>query len=149
LEGQRYKTQSPLVSVLLHESPLAVDKRSIAPIRSAATIDRPLISNGSIGRGDTESKVGFRGPAAMSSALWNGNAIGLGGPEQALSPEQLSHERETGEQIKNRQPVLHLDGAALGRWAIQHLERALSKPANGITGIDPRATSPRGHVSPF
>ncbi len=48
-----------------------------------------------------------------------------------------------------QQPTLHLDGAALGRWAVQHLERALSKPINGITGIDPRATVPRGFVSPF
>jgi hypothetical protein len=45
--------------------------------------------------------------------------------------------------------TVHLDGSALGRWAIQHLERSLSKPANGMTGVDPRAGAPRGRVSPF
>jgi hypothetical protein len=45
--------------------------------------------------------------------------------------------------------TVHLDGSALGRWAIQHLERSLSKPANGMTGVDPRASAPRGRVSPF
>jgi hypothetical protein len=45
--------------------------------------------------------------------------------------------------------TLHLDGAALGRWAIQHIERALARPSNGMTGVDPRATMPRGHISPF
>jgi hypothetical protein len=45
--------------------------------------------------------------------------------------------------------TLHLDGATLGRWAIQHMERALARPSNGMTGVDPRATMPRGHISPF
>ena len=43
----------------------------------------------------------------------------------------------------------HIDGSALGRWVIQHLERTLAKPTTGMTGVDPRATSPRGRVSPF
>jgi hypothetical protein len=45
--------------------------------------------------------------------------------------------------------TLHLDGSALGRWAIQHLERTLGKPAAGMTGVDPRASLPRSRVSPF
>lgn len=45
--------------------------------------------------------------------------------------------------------TIHLDGAALGRWTIQHVEQALSKSTNSMTGVDPRATMPRGHVSPF
>ncbi len=45
--------------------------------------------------------------------------------------------------------TLHLDGSALGRWAIDHLERTLSKPASGMTGVDPRAMIPRSRVSPF
>jgi hypothetical protein len=45
--------------------------------------------------------------------------------------------------------TLHIDGAALGRWAIQHLERALGRPATGMTGIDPRVSPPRSRVSPF
>jgi hypothetical protein len=45
--------------------------------------------------------------------------------------------------------TLHLDGSALGRWAIQHLERTLAKPTAGMTGIDPRASAPRSRVAPF
>ena len=45
--------------------------------------------------------------------------------------------------------TLHLDGMSLGRWAVQHLERVLSKPPSGITGVDPRATVPRSRVAPF
>ena len=45
--------------------------------------------------------------------------------------------------------TLHLDGAALGRWAEQHLERSLGRPTSGMTGIDPRATLPRSRVAPF
>ena len=45
--------------------------------------------------------------------------------------------------------TLHLDGAALGRWAVDHLGRVLAKPAKGMTGVDPRATIPRSRVSPF
>jgi hypothetical protein len=45
--------------------------------------------------------------------------------------------------------TLHIDGSALGRWAVQHLERTLGKPATGMTGVDPRATIPRSRVAPF
>lgn len=45
--------------------------------------------------------------------------------------------------------TVHIDGSALGRWTIQHLERALGKPATGMTGVDPRASPPRSRVSPF
>jgi hypothetical protein len=45
--------------------------------------------------------------------------------------------------------TIHLDGSALGRWTVQYLERALGKPATGMTGVDPRATPPRSRVAPF
>jgi hypothetical protein len=45
--------------------------------------------------------------------------------------------------------TLHLDGASLGRWTVDHLQRTLSKPASGMTGVDPRAVVPRSRVSPF
>jgi hypothetical protein len=45
--------------------------------------------------------------------------------------------------------TIHLDGSVLGRWAVQHMERALGKPATGMTGVDPRANPPRNRVSPF
>jgi hypothetical protein len=45
--------------------------------------------------------------------------------------------------------TLHIDGSALGRWTVQHLERTLGKPAMGMTGVDPRASIPRSRVAPF
>lgn len=48
-----------------------------------------------------------------------------------------------------RTGTLHIDGAALGRWTVQHLERTLGKPSAGMTGVDPRATIPRSRVAPF
>jgi hypothetical protein len=45
--------------------------------------------------------------------------------------------------------TLHIDGSALGRWAIQHLGRALGKPAAGMTSVDPRASVARSRVAPF
>lgn len=45
--------------------------------------------------------------------------------------------------------TVHIDGSALGRWAIQHLERVLGKPATGMTGVDPRSSPPASCVSPF
>ncbi len=45
--------------------------------------------------------------------------------------------------------TLLVDGSALGRWAVQYLERALGRPATGMTGVDPRANLPRSRVAPF
>ena len=59
-----------------------------------------------------------------------------------LHPTQQGRTRSPGR-------TLTLDGVALGRFTVQHLERALSKVPNGMTSIDPRASNPRGHVSPF
>jgi hypothetical protein len=61
---------------------------------------------------------------------------------------------ETGEnglpqRGRPRVSTLYIDGSALGRWTVQHLERALGKPATGMTGVDPRATIPRSRVAPF
>jgi hypothetical protein len=44
---------------------------------------------------------------------------------------------------------IHLDGAALGRWANEHLARALSGNPTGMTAIDPRVSAPRSTLSPF
>jgi hypothetical protein len=57
-----------------------------------------------------------------------------------------------GDRLRNNEPTLatlHIDGSALGRWAVQYLERALGKPATGMTGVDPRVTIPRSRVAPF
>lgn len=60
-----------------------------------------------------------------------------------------SSTQDAGESKARGRATVHLDGSALGRWAIQHLERTLGKPATGMTGVDPRASLPRGRVAPF
>jgi hypothetical protein len=45
--------------------------------------------------------------------------------------------------------TLHIDGSALGRWAISHIERALTKPSAGISSVDARMISPQSRISPF
>jgi hypothetical protein len=59
-----------------------------------------------------------------------------------VGDEPLQHET-------SRTSTLHIDGSALGRWALQHLERALGRPTTGMTGVDPRASLPRSRVAPF
>ena len=49
----------------------------------------------------------------------------------------------------SRPAMLHLDGATLGRWVTEHLERTLARPTTGMTSIDPRASLPRSRVAPF
>ena len=75
------------------------------------------------------------------------------GPESQydLSSSGQDGTTESAQRQHGRSAVstLHIDGSALGRWAVQHLERALGKPATGMTGVDPRATIPRSRVAPF
>ena len=63
-------------------------------------------------------------------------------PDEYANNSSMHSERQSAS-------ILHIDGSALGRWAIQHFERALGKPTAGMTGIDPRATVPRSRVAPF
>lgn len=72
----------------------------------------------------------------------------------ASEPELISPDRggTAGDGPPRGQPtvsMLHIDGSALGRWAVQHLERTLGKPSTGMTGVDPRAALPRSRVAPF
>lgn len=99
-------------------------------------VDQPQGSylGGSVGR-----------PAALQS--FDSERLPDGPDAPSASGADTSKRASTTSQAKTA--TLHLDGSSLGRWAIQHLERALSKPLNGMTGVDPRATIPRGHVSPF
>ena len=75
--------------------------------------------------------------------------------ERASNPDSDPIRQKSTVGNDGRQPrqsgasTLHIDGAALGRWALQHLERTLGRPANGMTGVDPRAITPRTRVAPF
>ncbi len=68
----------------------------------------------------------------------------------APSSKQKSYLRSEQQHKVNRgSSTAHFDGASLGQWTVQHLERILAKPASGMTGVDPRVNPPRGRVSPF
>lgn len=67
----------------------------------------------------------------------------------AFGRSNKSVSEDGGVSSASRGFTLHLDGSALGRWTVDHLQRTLSKPAAGMTGVDPRAVVPRSRVSPF
>ncbi len=77
---------------------------------------------------------------SSSSATNDQGAFFQGGDATAASE---------GQRGKAAVSTLHIDGSALGRWTVQHLERALNKPTTGMTGVDPRAAAPRSRVAPF
>ena len=105
----------------------------------------------------------WRPPIALDRAndMWRDTAVSPSGSEtesdnRLLAKADLdspgSNQLTSEDPSRSRGPcssTLHLDGSALGQWAMDHLERALSKPATGMTGVDPRATIPRSRVSPF
>jgi hypothetical protein len=77
--------------------------------------------------------------------------------EFAIQASQNVQESRTGtsgyqpqlRKASSSSAMIHVDGSVLGRWAIQHLERALGRRPTGMTGVDPRASVPRSRVSPF
>ena len=72
------------------------------------------------------------------------------GPEQIDDSAKVPGDNGRPRDVKAAKTgMLHLDGSALGRWAIEHLERNLRRPATGMTGVDPRLGAPRTHVAPF
>lgn len=80
------------------------------------------------------------------------NASGASVP-QDLDPAWRNLKQISGPTAVTRESparsTLYIDGHALGRWTMQHLERALGRAPSGMTGVDPRASIPRSRVSPF
>jgi hypothetical protein len=66
-----------------------------------------------------------------------------------LPSENVAPSAKDPEPTARTVSTLHIDGSALGQWAIQHLERSLGRPATGMTGVDPRSSLPRSRVAPF
>jgi hypothetical protein len=73
----------------------------------------------------------------------------VAGDQTPWSPDREATAASEPQRRKSGVSTIHIDGSALGRWTVQHLERALSKPATGMTGVDPRAAVPRSRVAPF
>jgi hypothetical protein len=70
--------------------------------------------------------------------------------DRLFSPDRTrSVNEDQSQHVRSPAATLHIDGSVLGRWAVQHLERALGRPATGMSGVDPRATTPRSRIAPF
>jgi hypothetical protein len=103
--------------------------------------------NQSIGRGYTgTNQVASAEMLTALGSVSEGAHVRLASEEPELGiPGQSMRQPE-------RRPsasTLHIDGAALGRWTVQHLARTLGKPTPGMTGVDPRAGLPRSRIQPF
>ena len=97
--------------------------------------------------GTDEVTSGYRpelgsNPSPLDQIYENQSDLPSSGQDGTTRSTQPQHSRPASS-------TLHIDGSALGRWVVQHLERALGKPATGMTGVDPRATKPRSRVAPF
>jgi hypothetical protein len=73
----------------------------------------------------------------------------VAGDQTPWFPDREATAASEPQRRKSGVSTIHIDGSALGRWTVQHLERALSKPTTGMTGVDPRAAVPRSRVAPF
>ena len=126
--------------------------RAVPSLVPASTRRRPAESVSPSGTGRqgiaAETKLGRpEAPHVPNSKPWHADLT----DRRVRSPSKTNREALSDAQSVGQiaGATLHLDGAALGRWAVQHIERALARPSNGMTGVDPRATMPRGHISPF
>jgi hypothetical protein len=133
---QRPGTEPALTSAFLPVSRANGGFHDLGPWRPPVASDKwnpmaPEIIDRSLDN-QTETGQGFRAGDEFTSVGINQAASGDGHRSSSL-----------------RGSTLHLDGSALGRWAVDHLQRTLSRPATGMTGVDPRATIPRSRVSPF
>ena len=90
------------------------------------------------------------GASAVISGIQQSDENSEFGRQQSASTWQAGpHTDDQPKRSRSTASTLHIDGAALGRWTVQHLERVLQRPTVGMTGVDPRATVPRNRVSPF
>lgn len=86
-----------------------------------------------------------RGEAERAGMSFRGMVAAEGGGSQAPtapmdSMDSPSHERPLI-------GAIHLDGNALGQWMTRHLERTLSQPNRGPSGVDPRVIPTWGPLS--
>jgi hypothetical protein len=71
------------------------------------------------------------------------------GKDRHKEGSEIALQHSSEERKASTASIIHLDGSALGQWAVQHLERTLGRPSTGMTGVDPRASLPSSRVSPF
>lgn len=120
---------------------------SSSEIRAQMAPTAETAANQSIRRG--YSRIGQLVPPAVVNAH---STFNDGFSEQPVSEAPDLDAPAQGAQQPKQPPsasTLHIDGAALGRWTVQHLARTLGKPTTGMTGVDPRAVMPRSRIQPF
>ena len=91
-------------------------------------------------------------PMAPPAVLPNGDIAASAAPPAAAAEHGARVAEPSGQgpgHIAPSRATLHIDGHALGRWTVQHLEKVLGRPSAGMTGVDPRASTPRTRISPF
>lgn len=97
----------------------------------------------------TDTKAELRAPPPVIGAIHSGTPTANVNHPTFSSRTSGSTRSQIGGNKTSETATVHIDGFALGQWAIQHLEHTLARPTAGMTGVDPRASPPRGRVSPF
>jgi hypothetical protein len=144
--GQRAIHASPYRHGEMPRSrPLAPDPIHSAPQGFREFLSTPAERTFNFGTGETVPGRGV--PLPSQQHLSNKNDTNQ---NRSLSPDPDGSVNEHQPQrVRSSVATLHIDGSVLGRWAVQHLERTLGRPATGMSGVDPRATTPRSRIAPF
>jgi hypothetical protein len=137
---------------LVHASSGSSKSTALAPLLDPAPVPRSPERRGdhaprrTIAGGSNDL---FRSSSSVLAAQPFHSKQRFAGDQMSFSPDRDGTAATEPQRGKSTVSTIHIDGSALGRWAVQHLERALNKPATGMTGIDPRAAVPRSRVAPF
>ena len=93
--------------------------------------------------GPADASTRFRGPLAprQGTANMGPNANIEPGRQNSVGSVGPTLGEDAGLGQAGSAGVIHLDGNVLGQWMIDHLERSLSKPSTGTTGLNPRAST--------
>jgi hypothetical protein len=82
----------------------------------------------------------FRSAADPPSSQPANEAIPAG-TEIQQDPKMSEASEPSAASLRSTQGSIFLDGAALGRWMMDHLAKEASRPISGMTGADPRVTA--------
>ena len=141
-------------AVLVSRAGVGGSIKGQAGYQAAVKADRPPLSR----LADYSSKAVGRGalpsgrPMAPPAVLPNGDIAASAGNPVAPGEHGARVAEPSGQgpgRIAPSRATLHIDGHALGRWTVLHLEKVLGRPSAGMTGVDPRASTPRTRISPF
>ena len=122
--------------------------RAVAKAAGLPLSRRADYSSKALGHGVAPSGTSMAPPAVSANSDNAASAMDLVAPGERGFRAAEPPGQETGHKPPSR-ATLHIDGHALGRWTVQHLEKVLGRPSAGMTGVDPRAITPRTRISPF